>query len=194
MERTTPRKRVGIEVIPVPTEYKVGRPTNYHKGMDSRIYDLACLGLTIAEMARAIGISTIMLQRYFQKHVTLRESYEEGRWIFDHAVQLKLQQRAVGYEYEEVKEVEGVDALGRDYHYTVRSRKHMPADNTSMIFWLKNRHKDKWRDVYRVDHQNDVNISLNKTMNLNVLTQEQRELVRGIALKQIENMHGVSGE
>lgn len=36
--------------------------------------------------------------------------------------------------------------------------KHYPPDPTSMIFWLKNRQKDKWRDKQTTEHEGGMNI------------------------------------
>ena len=54
-----------------------------------------------------------------------------------------LFQRAVGYSHKAVKIFM---PQGRDAPVYADFIEHFPPDPTSMIFWLKNRQPDKWRD------------------------------------------------
>jgi hypothetical protein len=46
---------------------------------------------------------------------------------------------------------EGYDILHNGLWRTFRDTvaKHIPPDTTAMIFWLKNRRRDQWRDVHK---------------------------------------------
>jgi len=57
-------------------------------------------------------------------------------------VENALLKRALGYEYEEVKE-KFEDGVITERTVT---KKEVVPDTTAQIFWLKNRKPDKWRD------------------------------------------------
>ena len=57
-------------------------------------------------------------------------------------------QRANGYSHPAVKAFLNRDGNIVEHHYT----EHYPPDPTSMIYWLKNRRPDRWRDVQSIDH------------------------------------------
>lgn len=60
----------------------------------------------------------------------------------DLQVENALLKRALGYDYEETVTVE----LTGGRKQTRKMTKHMAADVTAQIFWLKNRRPDRWRD------------------------------------------------
>jgi hypothetical protein len=62
-------------------------------------------------------------------------------------VEQALYQRAVGCEVYEEK-----PGFDKGQHVsTARVKKQLPADPTSMIYWLKNRQPEKWRDRQQGD-------------------------------------------
>jgi hypothetical protein len=67
---------------------------------------------------------------------------KEGKQIVDIQVENTLFKRALGYDYTEqtVEESEKNGTTTRTIH------KHMPADVTAIIYWLKNRKRDVWKD------------------------------------------------
>ena len=174
--------------IEVPEKYMEperwrGKLGLYHPSHAERIEQLARIGLTLFQICVAFGIHEDTLKRWFDRHPELREGYEKGRNIHDHGVQDALLQRAMGFEYWEEKEFEGVDVFGRPYKYTTRTKKKVLGDTTAQIFWLKNRHPDEWRDVYKQEVRTQVDIK--NTLKLENLTDEERKLVRSIALKKM---------
>ena len=190
-------KRPGGDVeiiIPevTPIEFKRGVSTKFNGRMIMKMFEMAKLGLTQEKLALALDINIATLHIWMREYPKFRRSYEEGRDIYDNGVHLALQKRAMGYNYEEVKEFEGVDSLGRAYHYTTKVNKHVPPETTAGIFWLKNRHPTEWRDVHRAEINSNVNLNLNKTLKLELLSTEEREMIEGIAIKQISDMNGIS--
>lgn len=99
-------------------------------------------GLTEEQIAKNIGISVSTLNNWKNKYVEILESLKRGKEVVDRQVENALLRRALGYEYQEVKEkFEGGILTER----TVMKKEVVP-DVTAQIFWLKNRKPDKWRD------------------------------------------------
>ena len=72
----------------------------------------------------------------------ISETLKRGKEVVDRQVENALLKRALGYEYEEVKEkFEGNVMTER----TVTKKEVVP-DVTAQIFWLKNRKPGDWRD------------------------------------------------
>lgn len=99
-------------------------------------------GLTDEQIAANIGIRAGTLYEWKNRFPEFSEALKKGKEVVDRQVENALLKRALGYEYEEVKEkFEGGELTER----TV-TRKEVVADTTAQIFWLKNRKPDKWRD------------------------------------------------
>lgn len=68
--------------------------------------------------------------------------------VVDFEVENMLRKRAMGYEYDEVKEEYEMGILVKR---TV-TKKVVPPDTSAQIFWLKNRKPTEWRDRREVDN------------------------------------------
>lgn len=76
-------------------------------------------------------------------------SLKKGKEVADFEVENALYKRALGYDYEEVKtHIEEVD--GKKKKKVEKTHKHIPADVTAQIFWLKNR-TNKWRNKDNIE-------------------------------------------
>lgn len=112
-------------------------------------------GNTDEEIAKKIGISRSTLAEWKKKYPDISDALKKGKEIVDTEVEDSLLKRAKGYtisvkktfklkktEYDKsgkkVKEEEVLE-VGED-------EIHIPADVTAMIFWLKNRLPEKWKD------------------------------------------------
>lgn len=162
-------------------DFKVGTPGKYTADVPGRVRDLSKLGLTILQIASAIGVRETLLQKWMREKPEVRQAYEEGAHVFNYGVELALLQRALGFEYTEVKHVDGVDAIGRPYRYSTKTVKRVLPDVTAGIYWTKNRSPERWRDP----NNNNVNLT---QVNNNLLVQmektlsgSQMEFVRNVA-------------
>ena len=107
-------------------------------------------GLSDEQIATNIGITTTTLYDWKKKYADFSEALKKGKEVSDFEVENALFKSAKGYEYEERKEVqEVVDGVMRKK--VEITRKHVPPNATSAIFWLKNRKPDEWRDVKQID-------------------------------------------
>ena len=80
-----------------------------------------------------------------------------GKGAADNRVERSLYKRAVGFERDVVKVFLPKDAESPVY---ARYRESVPPDPTSMIFWLKNRRRNEWRDKQETELSGSVGLQL----------------------------------
>lgn len=112
-------------------------------------------GLTDEQIAKNIGISRSTLSEWKNKYPDISDTLKKGKEIVDIQVENALLKRALGYEYEEVEESETFNPDTGETTKTRRIIKHVVADTTAQIFWLKNRRPDKWRNREEIEVRND---------------------------------------
>jgi len=129
-------------------------------------------GLTDEQIAKNIGVTTTTFYEWKKKYADFSEALKKGKEVSDFEVENALFKSATGYEYEERKEVqEVVDGVMRKK--VEITRKQVPPNATSAIFWLKNRKPDKWRDKQEIEQTNRTNPFADLT------TDELRKLIDG---------------
>lgn len=118
-----------------------GRPTSYDSDYCRQAAKLCELGATDAELADFfdVAISTVALWKV--THAEFSDALKQAKATADARVERSLFQRAVGYTFDSVKVF---SYEGASFEHPVRE--HCPPDTAAMIFWLKNRKPDEWRD------------------------------------------------
>ncbi len=101
-------------------------------------------GLTEEQIAHNLGISLTTLKTYKNAHPPFLAALKRGKEVVDIEVENSLHKRANGYEYDELTYER--DPVSGQMLVTKITRKQVAPDPTSMIFWLKNRRPDLWRD------------------------------------------------
>jgi transposase-like protein len=104
-------------------------------------------GLTNEEIALKLGISTTTLYNWQKKYVEFLEALKKGKEVVDAKVEKSLLTRALGYDYEEIKVIMNESGQKK----VEKTKKHVKPDTTALIFWLKNRKPDKWRDKKEIE-------------------------------------------
>lgn len=99
-------------------------------------------GLTDEQIAGNMGVSRSTLNSWKDKYPDILDALKKGKEIVDRQVENALLKRALGYEYEEIKEKYEFGELSER---TV-TKKQVAPDTTAQIFWLKNRKPKDWRD------------------------------------------------
>lgn len=122
---------------------KAGRPSKYQQEFDGQAAKLCRLGATDRDIADFFEVSETTLNNWKLRHPSFLESLKRSKDEADALVEKSLFQRALGYSHPAVKVFMPANALAPVYAPFVE---HYPPDATSMIFWLKNRQPDKWRD------------------------------------------------
>ena len=124
---------------------------NYH---DAWAWSLAMKGATNKEIADAFGITARTLARWYEKYVSFQKSMDDGRANPDTKVEQSLYRRAIGYEVEETETIIEMDKDGNQKPARIRrTKRHIPAENMAMIYWLNNRKRKtgEWSQRQELD-------------------------------------------
>lgn len=146
-----------------------GRPSDYREEYAEQAYNYCLLGATDAQLAVFFDVSETTINNWKLQYPEFLESLKRGKEMADAKVAQALFHRATGYSHPDVdiKMFEGSIIQ-------TETVKHYPPDATSMIFWLKNRQPQLWREkreAVEVDEDsgeitiNVVRVSKNKDAN-----------------------------
>lgn len=127
-----------------------GRPSSYDPKKTPGIAEAACkeFGADDAGLAKLFGVTVTTIHNWKNAHPEFLDALKRGKDSFDtERVERSLVERAIGYSHPDVH----ISNYQGEITVTPIT-KHYPPDPTSMIFWLKNRNKDRWRDKVDVDH------------------------------------------
>lgn len=121
------------------------------------IVSWARAGLTEAEIATKLNVALRSMLNYKDLYPEFKEALQNGKDEADYKVEDTLYNRAIGMHYYEEHEDIVLDKKTGDKTLTLtkRVKKYLPPDTTAMIFWLKNRKRETWRDG------KDINVSGN---------------------------------
>lgn len=108
-------------------------------------------GLTDEQLSQKIGINPATLYDWKNKFNKISEAIKKGKEVVDIQVENALLKRAFGYDYQEQR----IEMSEKDGTKIIQTIKHVPADTTAQIFWLKNRRPDRWRDKPEVPGDSD---------------------------------------
>lgn len=128
---------------------KGGRKGKYHEWITedglTKLQGWARDGLTDQQIAKNMGIAAGTLYTWKKKYSEINESLKKGKEIVDYEVENALLKSALGYEYTEekvyVQEIDGVVTKKKEI-----IKKYSQPNVTAIIYWLKNRKPEQWRD------------------------------------------------
>lgn len=124
-----------------PNKKKVGRPSKFNSIDLEQVSKLYLNGFTDNEVCDFFKISERTLNTWKIMHPEFLQSIKEWKSFADMRVERSLYERACGYSHQSE---EIFCAFGKVTR--VNTVKHYPPDPLSMIFWLKNRKPDQYRD------------------------------------------------
>lgn len=151
----------------------MGRKSAYKEEYVQLAENYSLLGATDKEMADFFGVTERTLNQWKKEYPEFLQSLKKGKNIADANVASKLYNRAIGYDYEE-KHFETKPSkkdAPPELVEAKRIKKHVPADTTAAIFWLKNRQPEKWRD------RKEVDANVNLSDELESMTDEQLQKI-----------------
>lgn len=113
-------------------------------------------GMIEKEIASKLNISVATFETYKTKYPEFLEALKRGKAPVDIEVEKALLRRALGYDFKEHKTINSdKEGFKEEDIY-----KHQPGDTTAMIFWLKNRKPDKWRDKQDIEMSGSVGVQI----------------------------------
>lgn len=138
-----------------PSNVKTGRPSKYRPEFAEQAKKLCALGATDPQLADffQVALSTVSLWKV--QHKEFSDALSIPKAEADAKVEQSLYRRAMGYEHDEV-DIRVID--GQIVETPIR--KYYPPDTTAMIFWLKNRQPDAWRDKTQQELSGDVKTTI----------------------------------
>ena len=126
-----------------------GRPVKYEgKKTDQDVFEFASSYPVIdRQIAEFLKISLSTLSEWKIKYPSFSESLNSAKQIINQKVEAALFKRAIGFKEREAKVFchEGM-IISEEFE------KVYPPDSTAMIFWLKNRDPNRWKDKQEVEH------------------------------------------
>lgn len=126
---------------------KGGRPTAFKPEFIAQAKKLCELGATDVEMAQFFKVATSTFYKWKNEFLEFSEALKAGKSASDDRVERSLYHKAVGYTFDSEKVFQNNGKIIR-----AKTVEHVPPDTTSMIFWLKNRRPDLWRDRQQLEH------------------------------------------
>lgn len=126
---------------------KPGRPSDFKPEYVEQAKKLCKLGATDVEIADFFEVAVSTLAKWKNDSLEFSDALKAGKEPADERVERSLYHKAIGYSYDAVKilQYEGNPVV-------IPYREHVPPDTTACIFWLKNRRRDQWRDIQRIEH------------------------------------------
>lgn len=148
---------------------KTGRKGKYEYWLTNdgliKIKGWARDGLTIKQIAENAGVADSTFRDWVNRFPALSAALKNEKDIADRHVENALYNRALGYGYSE-KKTTVTEILNPETGNIIELKKteifekHMPADTTAMIYWLKNRKPNEWRE--RRNEPSEINGELSK--------------------------------
>jgi hypothetical protein len=142
-KRKTPSKSIK-------KKHSGGRPTKYKIAYVEQVYVLTSKGFTDKELSEFFKVRERTINRWKDKYPDFCQSQKRGKDDYDsNVIEKSLAKRAAGYQYIETTKT----ITGKAKKITIKEvTKEVAPDPTSMIFWLKNRRPERWRDKHSYEH------------------------------------------
>ena len=109
-------------------------------------------GLTDEQLAHNMGIACSTLYEWKKKYTEIAETLKKTKDVVDKEVEGALYKSAMGYDYEEITKQRRFNRATGEYEMVITERKtkHQPPNTAAIIFWLKNRKPDVWKDKQEI--------------------------------------------
>jgi len=127
----------------------MGRKSDYTRKVKPRlneVVDLISKGQPEYKVYELLGVSESSWFDYKNKYPELPEAIKKGQALQLELVKQSLMKGAVGYEFEEVKEVVTVGRDGKKVLKKEITKKHYAPSPTLIIFYLLNKSNGEFRD------------------------------------------------
>ena len=141
-----------------------GRPTKYRIEYCTEAAKLCFMfGATDVQLAEWFNVDVTSIVEWRNVHPEFSMAIKPSKESYDARIERSLAERAMGYSCTET--------VTASFQGKITDKKevekHYPPDPTTIIFWLTNRQRDKWkRNMVDVDPTEQVATPLNITFNV----------------------------
>jgi len=158
-----------------------GRPTKYRPEFSHIAYRHALLGASDKKIGLLLGVPDTTIHRWEAAHKEFRCALARGREEADNAVAKSLFGRAIGHKHKAVK-IFYDSKTGEIVEAPYIER--YPPDTAAIIFWLKNRQPELWKDktAQEITGKNGGPIET-KDVSLSALTDDELRSLKTMAQK-----------
>ncbi len=94
-----------------------------------------------------MGVAVSTYYEWRKRYPALAAAVADGKEVVDIKVENTLLKRALGYTYTETKREGTLNGIKNGTAKVTVTEKMMPPDVAAIIFWLKNRKPEVWREV-----------------------------------------------
>lgn len=146
---------------------KGGRPKEPVSGkVDYDQLAILCAnGFTDKKLAKFYKVSEVTINNW-KKDEMFSLVLKENKGLADQIVERSLFERANGYKHKATKFFcSDGQILSQEYEEIY------PPDATSMIFWLKNRQPERWRDKQDINHSGEIK-TISETTKFSIKSQK----------------------
>ena len=103
-------------------------------------------GLGIDEVAKKLGVAKSTLHGYAKENIELSNALKKGKEELINELENALYKRALGFEYEETKDIMTTGKDGMRARKKEITKKFVAPDVGAIAFALKNLDKNNWKD------------------------------------------------
>lgn len=156
-----------------------GRPSKYYTHVEPKLLLVAAWcrnGLTDIDICKNLDIGKDAFIEYKKTYSELSDILKLNKEVVDTQVENALLKAAMGYTIDE-HTYEGGEL-------TKTVVKEVAPNTTALIFWLKNRNKEAWRDTQNIDHSGKL------ALDVDIDRMDDNEILIGIetAIQAINNL------
>lgn len=142
-----------------PEPKPVGRPAAYRPEFAELAAKLCARGATDQELADFFDVSVRTMYRWKLENLEFCQALKVGKDLTDDRIERSLLERASGYRYVEQQAIKVKVARDCEKVEIIEVERAIPPDTTAMIFWLKNRRPEQWRDKREVEHSGSLSLA-----------------------------------
>ncbi len=131
----------------------------------------ACsMGATHEDLAELFGTVVKTIYNWQAAHPEFRQAIKQAKIDLDKKVEMSLYEKTQGTIIKHKKPMVVSDGHAQGSSVVQVANEHVvPPDTTAMIFWLKNRQPDKWRD------KQEITLPENTTLEIKIVDADTPE-------------------
>ncbi len=160
------------------------KPRKWNKRMMFWAATLAALGYTERQIAVRLNVHVETINYWKQTKPEFLAALAEGKDFYTDRVETALIERATGYSHPDTH-----IAVSEGRVIKTDVIKHYPPDPTSMIFYLKNRARNRWMDVHKIEGH----VQHRHVLDLTNKTNEELQVLKTIGLVELPE-HGSNAD